>query len=74
MDHWYYIEDEAATYGTLSPLGFQTLMEFGDPIGDVGFTYEDMVMSATCAGPGYLLRADPRIGEQSAFASNGRIR
>lgn len=63
-ESWDYTEDEATTYGTLSSLGFHTLMEFGDSFSDFGFSHEDMMMNVAGAGAGYLLRAYPRIGEK----------
>ncbi|MHA1151230.1 MAG: DUF2279 domain-containing protein [Alphaproteobacteria bacterium] len=63
-ESWDYTEDEATTYGALSSLGFQTIMEVGDSFSDFGFSYQDMIMNVAGAGAGYLLRAYPQIGEK----------
>ncbi len=63
-ESWDYSEEEATTYGALSSLGFQTLIEVGDSFSGFGFSYEDMMMNLAGAGAGYLLRAYPQIGEK----------
>ena len=61
-EDWGYSRAEATTYGTLSSVGFQTLMEFGDSFSNHGFSYEDMLANFVGAGIGYLLRDQPQLG------------
>jgi uncharacterized protein YfiM (DUF2279 family) len=58
-DSWGYTPEEATRYGTMSSLGFNTLMELGDSFSEFGFSYEDMIMNIAGAGAGYLLRTYP---------------
>lgn len=61
---WGYTEAEANLYGTLSSLGFQTFMEFGDGFSSFGASPQDMVANLAGAGLGYLLGAKPELARK----------
>ncbi|MBV1905413.1 MAG: YfiM family protein, partial [Pseudomonadales bacterium] len=64
---WGYSDSEANLYGTLSSLGFQTFMEFGDGFSSFGASPQDMVANFLGAGLGYTLNRYPSIASKIDF-------
>jgi len=61
---WGYTDAEANLYGTLSSLGFQTFMEFGDGFSSFGASSQDMMANLAGAGAGYLLGKKPELARK----------
>ncbi len=61
---WGYTDAQANLYGTLSSLGFQTFMEFGDGFSSFGASSQDMVANIAGAGVGYLLGKNPELSKK----------
>lgn len=65
---WDFDREQANTYGALSGLGLQTLMEVGDAFSaDFGFSYEDALMNVAGAGTAYLLGKYPQLANKIDF-------
>ena len=65
---WDYAPQEANTYGAMSSLGLQTLMEVGDAFSSgFGFSYEDALMNVAGAGAAYVLGRYPSLARKIDF-------
>jgi len=64
---WGFSFEDAARYGSLSALGIQTFMEFGDSFSRFGFAYEDFIANAVGSAAGYLSWRYPQIRDKVDF-------
>ena len=64
---WGFNGKEAVLYGSLSALGTQTFMEFGDSFSRYGFSYEDFIANTVGTAAGYLSWHYPELGRKVDF-------